>query len=119
MEGHGKYTKLDEYSLEGEWKDDFIEGKGTEKLGDQWKYEGNFKRGKRNGPGIIEWFAIGSKYDGNWVDGKIDGHGTFEWSEKRTYTGDFKDNNMHGKGIYTWGDGRTYDGWYVNNKKEG
>lgn len=60
-----------------------------------------------------------AKYSGNFKDGKKDGLGTMEYPNDDKYTGDWKDNKMHGIGSYEYKNGDTYSGSWVDDKKSG
>lgn len=42
------------------------------------KYTGNWKEGKMNGEGIMEW-KDGTRYEGNYENDKKNGYGTITW----------------------------------------
>jgi hypothetical protein len=77
---------------------------GIEIWPDNARYEGEYKNGKKNGRGILD-FSDGSKYEGNkiiinnsgeFVDNNIEGSGIYIWPDKRVYKGQWKNNKMHG-----------------------
>jgi hypothetical protein len=81
-------------------------------------YEGEFKKGKRNGKGKLI-FDDENIYEGSFNNDNFDGDGCFKWKDGREYKGQWKDNNMNGKGIFKWDTNNWYEGDYKNNRREG
>ena len=103
---------------EGDWKDNFQEGKGKESWPDGAYYEGDYKNGKKWGEGKLV-LPDGSIYIGQFKDGEVNGKGKIVYSDKREYEGDWINNKFNGKGVFIWPDGRKYTGEYSNNLKDG
>ena len=59
----------------GEWKNNKLNGQGTETLASGQKYVGEYKDGLRNGKGTYT-FANGNQYVGEFKEGKFNGQGT-------------------------------------------
>ena len=81
-------------------------------------YEGEWKKGKYAGEGIIE-YSDGTKYAGKWANGLPNGQGTLTDSNGNIYKGEWKDGNRHGKGIYTMSDGSKYVGEWEDSVPNG
>ena len=58
----------------GEFKDDFLEGRGTKQLENGQTYEGDFRKGVEEGKGTLS-FVDGRKFEGPFVGGKANGAG--------------------------------------------
>ena len=109
---------------EGEMHDGVREGRGLCLYNNNLMYEGEWKRNKEHGKGIL--MSPDRKriiYEGDWEKGRMQGKGSYYYydalnNEKETskYIGDFKENLRHGLGVYTLPDGSIYDGeWRENN----
>eukprot|EP00667_Euglena_gracilis_P007772 EG_transcript_7854 len=86
-------------------------------------FRGEFRDGKRHGPGI-EWsreprFQSGDPGDpfgsmhvhiGHWVDNVREGPGTRFFSNGSVYEGDYRNGVPHGRGVMVTPNGMTYDG---------
>jgi hypothetical protein len=59
----------------GEFKDDFLEGRGTKHFDNGQIYEGEFKKGVEEGRGVLTMID-GRKFDGPFLSGKANGKGT-------------------------------------------
>ena len=103
---------------EGEWKNNFQDGKGKEFWPDGTKYEGEYKNGKKSGKGKLN-LPDGSLYEGQFKDGEINGKGKIIYNDKRIYEGEWSNNKFNGKGVFLWPDGKKYTGEYLNNLKDG
>ena len=97
----------------GEWKKGKRTGKGILilKLSKYRmdKYEGEFKDGQRTGHGTYS-FANGDKYVGSFINGEKTGRGEYTFSNGDRYIGEFQGDKMHGKGKYIYATGRVYSG---------
>ena len=62
-------------------------------------YNGEFKKGVRNGNGIY-YYKNGEKYEGKFVDGLREGKGIFYWKDGNRWEGYFKNDEMNGEGIF-------------------
>lgn len=112
IEGFGTlYTKTGFVKYEGNYHNDEFHGQGTlhnedpqtsnepvdfkdfTKLGNNWKkYEGDFKKGKKQGVGTL-YLLDGSRYYGEFNDDKISGKGCFYLKdEPNGIAGEWKNN---------------------------
>ena len=83
-------------------------------------YQGEEKKGIRQGKGIEYYHNGGIKYDGYWLNDLPEGEGKFIDKKGDYYIGQFKQGLKHGKGKEYFKDGKEiYEGDYVNGKKEG
>mmetsp|Transcript_75477 Transcript_75477/g.179291 ORF Transcript_75477/g.179291 Transcript_75477/m.179291 type:complete len:243 (+) Transcript_75477:202-930(+) len=94
-------------------------------------YDGEWQHDQRHGHGTQTW-KDGRVYEGQFRDGKFEGEGRMEWQTLQgpmVFEGQYVDDMKHGQGRYMWPDGRVYDGeWrrgqrcgralYVNSKGE-
>ena len=85
---------------------------------DNGSYEGDFKKGKRDGHGTYIYLN-GDKYEGDFKNNVKDGKGIYTYENKDVFIGDYKDGKMNGKGIYTYIDGDKYDGEYKDDHRDG
>ena len=122
---YGTYTSPDGEKYVGEWKDGLSHGKGSDTNIQDLAgviYEGRYKKGKRNGKGILTIDLFNAKYVGYWKDGLRDGKGistrVHENGQTEKYEGKWKDNNRHGQGTYTYGD-EKYVGEWKDHKRHG
>ena len=82
--------------------------------GEGGMYEGQWRRGVRDGVGCHEW-KDGSRYAGEWRDGKPDGWGVYTWQKQRI---NYSKNN--GKHDDTAGvDRRRYKGGFRGGERSG
>ena len=111
--GKGVYIYDNEYRYEGNFIDGKREGPGrlTHPSGDS--YDGMWHDDKFHGQGTYIW-ADGAKYIGEWKQGVQDGYGIYFYTNGDKYTGYFRSNKFHGKGKYTWADGSVQEGIYEN-----
>ncbi len=100
-QGHG--TLMWRYVEDGEWKD--------------FRYEGDFKDGKRDGRGKSK--SEYGVYDGDWKDSKANGRGIWVEANGNRYEGEFKGDKFHGRGVMVWADGGRFEGDWENNKPHG
>ena len=99
-------------TLEGDWKDNKLDGTGTERKGKKVRYSGEFKEGKKHGRGVY-MLDDGSKYIGEFKNGKIHGEGVYIYnasSSKSRYLGTFNENAMTGIGRLEMKNGVVFEG---------
>jgi hypothetical protein len=118
LQGKGIQKTLNGVMYIGTFVNGIKEGEGVEES-NEYKYEGMFQNGKKNGLGRIEYKILQDVYEGEFLDNNITGNGHYVWSNKDTYQGELLNGKMHGKGLYKWPDGGEYYGEYVNNVKQG
>ena len=116
--GKGKMTYEDGEIYEGAWKDDLMDGKGkmTYKNGDI--YEGDFEYNQHHGKGKMI-YEDGDIYEGEWKDDLINGKGKMTYRNGNIYEGDFEHNQQHGYGKMTYRNGNIYEGFWKDNTKNG
>ena len=121
----GKFEGKGELNIEGiskyngEFKNDLPEGKGIfEDYENNYKYDGDWSLGKKNGRGVLE-FADGTKYEGDFKNDLYDGNGIIKFNNGNVYEGEFVEGNIKGKGKFVWNDGKKYDGDYEDFMKNG
>lgn len=74
-QGKGKLVEFQSGAYwEGIFISGFINGKGTEKIPDQYTYTGDFADGKKNGFGEVG-YVDGSTYKGAFFDDTMNGYG--------------------------------------------
>ncbi|MBS0525122.1 MAG: protein kinase [Proteobacteria bacterium] len=104
----------------GEWKDNVLNGRGTEHLSDGPVYEGQWNNGVPNGLGVRD--KPGSeRAEGNFVAGRLEGLGTRHALTEPTVTqsGEFKADMLDGLGVETLANGERYEGTFRNGKRNG
>ena len=119
FEGKGELNieRISKYN--GEFKNDLPEGKGIfEDYENNYKYDGDWSLGKKNGRGVLE-FADGTKYEGDFKNDLYDGNGIIKFNNGNVYEGEFVEGNIKGKGKFVWNDGKKYDGDYEDFMKNG
>ena len=87
----------DDNRYEGEWKKGKKEGKGIPYLKNGDKYKDEFKNDKLKGTWI--YFKNGDSHKGDWINDKREGKGILYWINGDSYDSDFKNNKRDGKGI--------------------
>jgi len=137
---HGKGThEFRDEVYEGEWKWDNRHGSGTLTLKDgsqikgEWEggkphgfvsmidtkgtivYEGEFRRGKRDGLGR-QLFESGDMYDGGWKEGKLNDRGVYYFTNGDKLYGMWKDGVYHGTGVFHYADGSVSRREYKNGR---
>ena len=103
----------------GQIKEGKFEGKGELNIEGISKYNGEFKNDLPEGKGIFEDYENNYKYDGDWSLGKKNGRGVLEFADGTKYEGDFKNNKIEGKGIWIWPNGDKYEGQFINGNYNG
>lgn len=84
-------------------------------------YKGEWVNDLRHGNGMQIW-KDGRVYEGQYRMGRMDGHGRMEWraeSGTQVYVGQYKDDRKHGEGKFSWPDGRAYDGAWKSGLRNG
>ena len=87
--GRGTMKYFNSNVYDGEWVNDFFEGKGEYIWADGRKFVGTFKKDK------------------------IDGSGICTWPDGRKYEGEYKMDLAHGKGFVTLPNGRIFEGTFA------
>jgi len=83
-----------------------------------YSYEGDFCEDAMEGQGTFK-FASGASYSGGWQGNKYHGKGTFTWPDGRRYEGDFEHGVMHGQGAYKDAQGRVWSGQFFQGAGPG
>ncbi|XP_020234335.1 phosphatidylinositol 4-phosphate 5-kinase 9 [Cajanus cajan] len=94
-EGHGKYV----------WSDGCV-------------YEGEWRRGMRNGLGKMQW-PSGVMYEGEFSGGYIHGTGAYIGPDNLTYKGRWRLNLKHGLGYQIYSNGDIFEGSWIQGTPEG
>lgn len=102
----------------GGMNDELIDGFGVGREAAGGRFEGSFRRGRRNGQGTNK-FPNGNEYTGNWEDDQIHGQGTYKFPNGDEYTGNFYGNKRHGQGTFKWVNGNEYTGNWFDGKRQG
>ncbi|ESW34790.1 hypothetical protein PHAVU_001G181400 [Phaseolus vulgaris] len=105
-------------SYSGSLYGNVYEGHGTYVWFDGCVYEGEWRRGTRNGYGKIRW-PSGAEYEGDFSGGYIHGTGRYIRSDKLTYKGRWRLNLKHGLGYEVYPNGDTFEGSWMQGTPEG
>ena len=114
----GTYTYPDGRTYVGEWRQGKRNGPGTTTVADGRKYVGEFRDDKPHGQGNYTW-PNGQKYVGEFRDGVPAGQGVYTYVDGGRYTGEFRDGRKNGQGSYVWPDGERYAGEFREDKRHG
>lgn len=93
-------------------------GTKTKKFRGGANFNGNVKRGKFDGYGVMVW-NDSSTYLGNWQNNMRHGFGVFRDANGSEYVGLWQEGKRHGSGIYSNLNGEEYVGEWANGKMEG
>ena len=119
LNGKGEKYNLDDEIYEGDFLDNLEEGFGKE-ITNIFEYEGEFKKGKKEGKGKIIYKQNGDWYEGDFSKNNFNGNGHYFWKKTEyEYIGNYVNGVMEGKGIFKYGDKAIYKGEFKNGKKEG
>ncbi|KAK7345485.1 hypothetical protein VNO77_16089 [Canavalia gladiata] len=94
------------------------EGQGKYVWSDGCVYEGEWRRGMRNGIGKIQW-PSGVVYEGEFSGGYIHGTGTYIRLDNLTYKGRWRLNLKHGLGYQVYPNGDIFEGSWIQGTPEG
>jgi len=108
----------DNFRYEGEVKNGKRWGTGTLTFDNSESYIGQWKNGLRDGQGTYT-YAGGDRYEGQWREGKMCGHGIYYYKSGNRYEGGFKNDMRHGRGIFYFTNGDRRDVTYRNGKRYG
>ncbi len=112
--GIGKY-KTEDAEFQGNFSNNYLNGKGKIIFSDKRIYEGLFKDNFLNGFGKIT-LADGSSYEGNFIDNKLNGKGIYIFNNGDKFEGDFKESKFNGQGIVYYLKGGTLKGTWINDE---
>ena len=111
---------------EGIMSNDKREIKGIMVYSNGAKYEGEWRKDKKNGKGVFtssHYYncknRVGMKYEGEFKDDKFEGYGVTNYTNGDKYEGEWKNNKQYGRGIVSYIDGSKYDGEWRDGKFEG
>ena len=88
------------YTYEGEWAHDRPNGRGTLRC-PRFVYEGELQDGLMHGHGRVEW-ADGDRFNGQWRRGRREGPGHLHTAEDHTFLGALWYGRYHGYGTATY-----------------
>ncbi|WVY96712.1 hypothetical protein V8G54_028863 [Vigna mungo] len=94
------------------------EGQGKYVWSDGCVYDGEWRRGMRNGFGKIQW-PSGVMYEGEFSGGYIHGTGTYIGPDNLTYNGRWRLNLKHGLGYQVYPNGDIFEGSWIQGTPEG
>ncbi|RTG88878.1 uncharacterized protein DC041_0011728 [Schistosoma bovis] len=116
-----KYSFLKFFEYIGDVVDGIRHGFGTYTDSNGLQYTGQWKNGKKQGKGRLNYTTDGSiHYDGEWDSGLRHGYGVYHYSNRATYEGQWKDGKRHGEGTMHWSDrDEIYTGSWVDGKQNG
>lgn len=102
---------------EGEWRDGRRQGFGKMEFENGDRFEGLWMPDSRydNESSMVKGtytFANGDVYKGEWEGSTINGTGTYTYVNGDKYEGPWKGGRPNGNGTYTWEDGSKYEGGF-------
>eukprot|EP00397_Hematodinium_sp_SG-2012_P031034 GEMP01032912.1.p1 GENE.GEMP01032912.1~~GEMP01032912.1.p1 ORF type:complete len:359 (+),score=50.48 GEMP01032912.1:270-1346(+) len=95
-----------------------MEGFFKESYTDGSRYEGDFRRGRRHGRGILH-FRSGAVYEGQFSNDLRHGTGVLTDEGHFRYDGEWKKNQEDGYGEKVWADGSVWRGQWVDGELNG
>jgi hypothetical protein len=116
--GFGKIIFKNGDRFEGTFKRDKREGNGTMYYINGDKYVGNFKDDRKEGKGNIYYFN-GDEYVGDFKGDKCEGNGTLLYANGDRYIGSYKSDRKDGNGTHYFASGDRHEGSYKADKREG
>ncbi|KAK4755999.1 hypothetical protein SAY87_009756 [Trapa incisa] len=117
MDGKGTYMGPSGETYRGLWVMNMQHGQGMKSFVNGDCYEGVWRRGLPDGQGKYQWHN-GNYYIGQWRNGKLYGNGTLIWANGNRYDGFWEDGFPKGNGTYRWEDGSFYVGIWSKDPKE-
>ena len=119
LNGKGEKYSLNNEIYMGDFINNLPDGKGKE-FNNIYVYEGQFKKGKKEGKGKITYKNNGDWYEGQFLNNTFNGGGHYFWKKnKYEYYGNYINGIIEGKGIFKYGDKAIYKGEFKNGLKEG
>ncbi len=106
----------------GEYKEDkdktkILHGRGEYSSSD-FRYNGEFKDGKKQGRGVYEW-KNGMRFEGDFANDSPNGRGVWVFATGDKYEGEVKNSEITGKGVFITKSGDKIDGNFNNAKANG
>ncbi len=106
----------------GEYKEDkdktkILHGRGEYSSSD-FRYNGEFKDGKKQGRGVYEW-KNGMRFEGDFANDSPNGRGIWLFATGDKYEGEVKNSEITGKGVFITKSGDKIDGSFNNAKANG
>ena len=77
-------------------------------------YEGEWRKSKPHGQGVLIWENNYTVYSGGFVNGALTGQGKITFGDGTSYEGGYKDGKWTGRGIYIF-DGGSYEGDFLDS----
>lgn len=103
----------------GKWQNGQFHGGGVyHSCVNRIVYNGQYNKGKLNGPVIINYIGRGS-FTGTFQDGKRHGPGAFVFANGASFQGEFKDDMADGHGVQIYPNGDEFNGDYKDNHQHG
>ncbi|CAD8093183.1 unnamed protein product [Paramecium sonneborni] len=109
---------FNDVTLQGQFQNNLLHGRGKSKFKDGTIYEGGYERGVRSGYGkLIDIY--GNIFEGQFKNGLLNGDGEFVGKDGRYYNGEWLNGKYHGKGELLFPDGQKYVGQFQNHRRHG
>ena len=119
LNGKGERYNLNDEIYIGDFVNNLPDGKGKE-INNFYEYEGNFKKGKKEGKGKIIYKNNGDWYEGFFSNNNFNGTGHYFWKKNgHEYFGNYVNGIIEGKGMFKYGDKAIYKGEFKNGFKDG
>jgi len=119
-DGYGVYQYKNGAKYQGNWKKGRKNGYGSYSYAGGDKYQGNWQQGRKHGYGEYI-FRNGERYIGNWKNNTRQGYGEFYYVGHviSSYSGNWNKGIREGYGVLTFTDGSKYYSNFKNNEKDG
>ncbi len=87
------------------------------------EYEGEFRKGLKDGKGVKTW-AWGDRYEGGFLDDRRHGKGMYVWGAGspwagERFVGEYSADKRQGMGTYYWPNGDRFEGVWKEDRRYG
>ncbi len=93
-------------------------GAATLELPDGSRYDGELKRDRMHGIGLLVW-SNGDRYEGEFRDGLMHGDGDFSFANGDRFVGEMRNGMFGGEGVMDFADGSRYQGQFAEGYPSG
>jgi 1-phosphatidylinositol-4-phosphate 5-kinase len=104
LHGFGVFTSLDGDVYSGNWKTGKLDGRGNLNWANGDHFSGCLSNGLRHGFGVYRC-VNGDVYSGNWKKDKMDGRGSMNWANGDVFDGCWSNGLIHESGVFRFANG--------------